>query len=368
MAKKEHQGGDFTTAQRICTSLITHKSRDMNVLLLTASTFFSSQHFDECIGYLEQAKSINPKCSEVLRNFGLVYMRKSQNNLAKQYLFQVCAIKPYCCDAWTDYGDFLFENKDFVTSKDCYFRAMCLKPELHGARNKYGKVLLKLNKIKEAKKEFKIAHKSAKECPETLNNLGDAYYKSGKFGKSILKYKQLLETNPNRTNACFQLGMAYLKLEDYHNAADAFKKVIILDPKNVLFLKKLAVTVDIYQKCLNLKPEDFDLNLELALMYFNNIQNYHEAVIYLKKCSQLNPGRIDIYKKLFETYGETKDHLNASDACMSMGNLYLEKDDYKNARNSFCCAVLMNPRNAFGHWEMGLTLYQLGHEELAFKK
>ncbi|XP_016663714.1 UDP-N-acetylglucosamine--peptide N-acetylglucosaminyltransferase 110 kDa subunit-like [Acyrthosiphon pisum] len=172
--------------------------------------------------------------------------------------------------------------------------------------------------------------------------------------------------------------MAYLKLEDYHNAADAFKKVIILDPKNVLFLKKLAATycrqgnmeasVDMYQKCLNVKPEDFDLNLELALIYFNNIQNYHEAAIYLKKCSELNPGRIDIYKKLFDTYRKTKDHLNASDACMSMGDLYLEKDDYENARNSFCCAVLMNPRNAFGHWKMGLTLYQLGHEELAFKK
>ena len=53
---------------------------------------------------------------------------------------------------------------------------------------------------------------------------------------------------------------------------------------------------------------------------------------------------------------------------MSMGDLYLEKDDYENARNSFCCAVLMNPRNEFGHWKMGLALYKLGHHDLALKK
>ncbi|XP_060873489.1 UDP-N-acetylglucosamine--peptide N-acetylglucosaminyltransferase-like [Metopolophium dirhodum] len=377
-AKAEHQNGNFIATQKMCKGLLTHKPKDLNVLLLNAKSFFNCENYEECIECLEKANNINPECPEVLSNFALVCMKKSENNLAKEYLFQVCAIKPYCADAWTNYADFLFKTNELEPAKLAYERVLSLVPELYKARNKYGKLLLKVNKIKEAKKEFKIAHNSATNCAETLNNLADVYYKSGKFGKSILKYKQLLETNPDRTNACFQLGMSYIKIKDYQNAAHAFKKAIKLDPKNECYLQKLAITycyedkmdeaAETFKKCLKLKPDDFSLNFELALVYLYNIRNYNEAVHYLEKCSLINPDRIDVYEKLFDAYRKTKDHLNASDACMSMGDLYMEKDDYQNARNSFCCAVLMNPRNAFGHWKMGLTLYQLGHDDLALQK
>jgi len=293
-------------------------------------------------------------------------------------LFKVCAIKPSSLDAWRNYADFLLETNDLVTADFAYYRVLCLQPELYEVRNEYGKLLLKLNKIKEAKNQFKIAHNNVKECPEFLNNLADVYYKSGKFEKSIFKYKQLLEINPDLANACYMLGMAHLKVTEYQNASNAFKKAIALEPKNVSFLRKLAVTYCLldnmrlsaktYKKCLNLKPEDFDLNLELALVYLNNIRNYHEAAFYLEKCIRLNPDRIDLYEKIFTAYTKSNDYLNASDACMSMGDLYLEKDDQESARNSFCCAVLMNPGNAFGYWKMGLTLHKLGHSDLALKK
>jgi len=305
-------------------------------------------------------------------------MKISENDLALEYLFKVCSIKPFSVDAWTNYAYILIETNYLVAAIFAYCRVLNLQQGLYKVRSEYGKLLLRLNNIKEAKKQFKIAHDTAKECPEILNNLADVYYKSGKFGKSILKYKQLLEINPDRANACFYLGMAYIKVTEYQNASNSFKKAIALEPENVSFLRKLAVTycllgnmglcAETYKRCLNLKPEDFDLNLELALMYLNNTQNYHEAAIYLQKCIQLNPNRIELYKNLFSAYSKTKDHLNASDACMSMGDLYLEKDDYENARNSFCYAVLMNPRNALGHWKMGLTLYKLGDLDLALKK
>ena len=51
-------------------------------------------------------------------------MKKSENNLAKEYLFNVCTIKPYPVDAWTDYADFLFETNDLITAEVAY---ICLK-------------------------------------------------------------------------------------------------------------------------------------------------------------------------------------------------------------------------------------------------
>ncbi|XP_060858249.1 uncharacterized protein LOC132935663 isoform X2 [Metopolophium dirhodum] len=348
-AKSEHKNGNYKETQKKCKELLRHQPKDLNVILLYANSFLNCENYEECIDCLEKANEINPNCSEVLNTFALVYMKKSENDKAKEYLFKVCTLEPSSVDAWSDYADFLFETNDLITAEFAYLRILHIQPEFYKARNQYGKLLLKLNKIKEAKNQFKIGLKNVKECPEILNNLADVYYKCGKFEKSIFKYKQLLEINPNLANVYYMLGMAHIKVEEYQNASNAFKKAIALEPENISFLRKLAVTyclldnmdlcVKTYKKCLNIKPEDFNLNLKLALVYLNYFQNYHKAEIYLKKCIELNPDRIDLYEMIFEAYTKSNDHLNASDACMSIGDLYLEKDDQENARNAFCCAI-----------------------------
>ncbi|KAL4084311.1 hypothetical protein QTP88_028136 [Uroleucon formosanum] len=311
-AKSELQNRNFINTQKICKELLRHKPNDLKVILVNAKSYFDCGNYEECIDCLEKAKKINPKCSEVLSNFALVYMKKSENDLARQYLSEVCEIKPFCANTWTDFADFLFETNDLYSAELAYVRVLSLNPELNKVRNKYGKLLLKLNKIKEAKDQFKIAHNYASECSEILNNLADVYYKSGKFEKAIAKYKKVLEINPNLINACFCLGMAYLKVTEYQNAANAFLTAIDIELDNVSVLKNLAVTycrlgnmvlcAETYKKCLILQSENLNLNLELALIYLHNIKNYQEAAIYFKKCIELNPERLDVYENLFAAY------------------------------------------------------------------
>jgi len=368
-AKSEHQNRNFISTQKICKELLTHTPTDLNVILLNAESFFNCGNYEKCIDCLEIANNINPNCSEVLSNFALVYMKKSENDLAKEYLFKVCTLKPFCVEAWTNYANFLFKTNDLITADLAYVRVLSIKPELYKVRNEYGKLLLKLNRIKEAKKHFKISNNCATECPDTLNNLADVYYKCGKFEKSILRYKQVLEIDPDKSNIYFHLGKAYLKIKEYQNALNAFTQAMAQEPENVCFLKNLAVTyclldnmalcAEMYKKCLTLIPEDYNLNLDLALVYLLNIKDYQEAAKYLKKCIQLHPNGInllDLYTKLFQAYRKSDDHLNASDVCMIIGDLYLEKDDQENAKTAFFTAAIMNPGNAFGHWKLGLTI------------
>jgi len=54
-------------------------------MLLNAKSLFNCKKYEECIHYLEKAKNINANCSQVLSNFALVYMKKSENNLEKEY-------------------------------------------------------------------------------------------------------------------------------------------------------------------------------------------------------------------------------------------------------------------------------------------
>ncbi|XP_060858684.1 UDP-N-acetylglucosamine--peptide N-acetylglucosaminyltransferase-like [Metopolophium dirhodum] len=375
-ANSKFQNENFMDTQN-SKELLTYKQTRINIILHIAKSYLNCKNYEKCIDWLEKAKKINPNCSEVLSNLGLVYMKTSEYELAKENFFEVCSIKPYSVEAWRDYGNFLFETNDLDTADLCYVRVLSIDPKLYEVRNEYGKLLIKLNKIKEAKKEFKIAHNIAEKCPVTLKNLADVYYKCGKFRKSILRYKQVLEIDPKESNVYYFLGMSYLKVEEYQNALNAFIQAKAQEPENVHILKKLALTyyrldnmklcTETYKECLILIPEDYKVNLDLALLYLFNTKDYQEAIIYLKKCIQLHPDDIDLYRKLLLAYINSNDDLNASDACMSIADLFLEKDELNNARNAFCLAALMG--NAFGHWKLALTsLYDPRHLDLALQK
>jgi len=78
----------------------------------------------------------------------------------------------------------------------------------------------------------------------------------------------------------------------------------------------MGLSAETYKNYLMLKVEDFNLNLELSLVYLNDTQNYYEAAIYLNKCIQFYPDRIDLYEKIFAAHEKSNDHLNAFNACM----------------------------------------------------
>jgi len=142
-------------------------------------------------------------------------VKKSENDLAKQYFLEACGIKPFCVDTWTNYANFLFITNDFNSAEQACEWVLSLNPKLYNVRNIYGKVLLELNKIKDAKKQFKIAHNSATECPNILKNLGNIYYEIGKFQKAVSNYKKVLEIHPDQKNICLRLGMAYLNVKEF---------------------------------------------------------------------------------------------------------------------------------------------------------
>jgi len=242
-------------------------------------------------------------------------------------------------------------------------------------RNKYGKILLQQNKIKNAKQQFKIAQKSAPEFQETLSNLGDAYFMADKYDKALFNYHKALEINPNLKITLFNLGKIYFQTTEYQKAVEAFEKAIELDPENASVLRYLAVaycnqdnmlkSVETYKKSLKLLPDDLDINFELAMIYVHNLKNFQEAENCFIKCIELNPKREDLYKNLIVVYRQLNKLIDASDICMKLGDLYLEKSDLENARNAFTTALYLYPENADGHYKLSLTMTKLNRHDLA---
>jgi len=291
-------------------------------------------------------------------------MKRSENELAKDYLIKVCEIKPKCTDAWTDYADFLFKTDELMAAAMAYGYVLNIDSELHIVRNNYGIVLLSLNRIDEAKEQLKIAHKGAACSAVILNNLADVYFMTGKFKKAISKYKEVIGINPSVMNAYFKLGICYGKFKAYKDALEIFFQGLIQEPKNVSILENVAVTfyllndmpraVYMYKKCITVEPDNIEFYFEVSKIYYNNLKQYQKAAKYLKKCIKLDPDRIDLYNDLVAAYQKLHKYQKASHACILMGDLYLGINDRQNAKKSFERAVELCPSNALGHLKLHL--------------
>ncbi|ABR30672.1 tetratricopeptide repeat protein [Thermosipho melanesiensis] len=101
--------------------------------------------------------------------------------------------------------------------------------------------LTKNGKFDEAEKIYKELVKQ--DIPEAYNNLGNIYRKKGLIARAIECYKKAIEIKPDFAECYFNLGCAYMEIENYSLAIFSLEKAEKLGLKN------------------------FDLDVQLSLCY-----------------------------------------------------------------------------------------------------
>lgn len=86
--------------------------------------------------------------------------------------------------------------------------------------------LARAGKIDEAIAEYEASFKINPNNPDTLSNLGFAYYDKGYVDKPIAAQIAALKINPELANAYFGLGLAFERKKDKKNAIKAWKEYI----------------------------------------------------------------------------------------------------------------------------------------------
>lgn len=123
--------------------------------------------------------------------------------------------------------------------------------------NNDGVDLYKDGKFNDAEINFKKGIESSPDIFESKFNLGDTYYKQGKYDEAIKSYKSLLsQTNDTEMKAKLQ-----------HNIGNSLLKS-----------QKLQESVDAYKNALKLNPDDKDTkyNLSYALSLLKDKQNQQQ--------------------------------------------------------------------------------------------
>ncbi len=72
------------------------------------------------------------------------------------------------------------------------------------------------------------------------------FYQKGKLKEALGIYKSLVAKNPKNSNLHYNLGVIYLGIREYLNAAHEFEKAILFNPKNAEAYYNLGVLYENY--------------------------------------------------------------------------------------------------------------------------
>ncbi len=89
---------------------------------------------------------------------------------------------------------------------------------------------IKAQKYDEAIKYFEDVLEINPDNSEAHNNLGVAYAGLGRYSEAVEAYKQVIHIKPDYAEAHYSLGQTYSRLKRYAEAAEAFKQVIRINP------------------------------------------------------------------------------------------------------------------------------------------
>lgn len=117
--------------------------------------------------------------------------------------------------------------------------------------------------------------------------------------QTISLFKKAIKFDPNRDQSYFQLGMIFLKQEDYAAAAENFEKVIDINPKlpdaffNLGFihaiLKEYVKAEEMYTHVVELNPTFLDEALFNLALIQSKLGKKEESLKNIKKAIEINP-------------------------------------------------------------------------------
>ncbi|HZW61882.1 MAG TPA: tetratricopeptide repeat protein [Candidatus Babeliales bacterium] len=180
---------------------------------------------DHALQALKTCIKINPYYPEGYNNLALFLICNKEYTQAEHALHKALKLRPYYGKAYINLGRiYLEQNK--IEKAWVYFKKACMQADLdtEDGFSLYAKTSLALNKFDDAISGFKKTLEFNPKNPDTLFNLGNAYYLHGQQDAAIVIYKQLVIIEPHQMRGWFNLAEAYFSRKETTKALDCFLK------------------------------------------------------------------------------------------------------------------------------------------------
>jgi len=170
--------------------------------------------------------------AEAHNKLGYSYLNNGQLNEAFVEFQKAIALNPENKEALYNLGYISYKFKEYPEAISYYERTLLVDPNYSEAVNNLGVIYTDMENWDEAIRYFKAAlNNSLYPTPAwAYSNLGYAYYRKGNYIDAEKSLKEALIRNPVFPRAVYILGLVYIKTNDDKAAIAEFKKAIGTQP------------------------------------------------------------------------------------------------------------------------------------------
>ena len=197
----------------------------------------------------------------------------------------------------------------------------------------------------------------------------------GQYDKAIAEWKKLLKEFPNDANIFNTIGDLCLKKDAKADACEAYKKAADVLAADGFTSKAIAL----YKKVINIDPTKIeahlalgDLNAEkglggnalesykIAADHYLRRQDAGKALGIYQKMADLNPANVSFRVKLADMYAKENLIAEASTAYLHAADVYMAKNEFKDARQLFEKVLSLDPGNMTVYHKAGIVYFREG--------
>lgn len=148
----------------------------------------------------------------------------------------------------------------------------------------------------------------------------EALAKAGMKRPALIEFERAIENNPSLPQAYMGAAEIYREQGDFESASVRYGQAADLMPQNfeprysqglmLQLLHRLSDAVRAYLKALEIKPDDFDANLNIATAYLE-MNEPGSGLAYAQRAVQINPRSGPAHANLGSIYGALNRHQDA---------------------------------------------------------
>lgn len=182
--------------------------------------------------YYDAAHHFNPNSSAAVQKLAQTYVLEKNYERASQLLNELTRLNPLNLDLLANAGLANYEISQFEEAKDAMTRLQRLDKERQDASAILAKVAMKAGDYETALRELQTTH-SAKEIVQLLNNEGVKRSQNHDVAGAVTLYLQCIRIIGHHASMYalyYNLGLAYLKLQELDSAETWLKKSLEVKP------------------------------------------------------------------------------------------------------------------------------------------
>lgn len=315
IALSYHQTGEFAKAEKIYRQLLEINPSDANTLHLMSILSAQQGELHQALFFIDAALAIDPLSPTFHNSKGNILGYLESYDEAIVHYERAIELKSTAPTAYNNLANLYLKKEDYPKAISHYQTAILLKPDYADAYYNLGIIFAKVNRRDEAIEHLQKAVALLPAFHEAHNQLGQLLQEKGQLEEALKHYHLKLEYDSYHVRTLVNIGAVLVKQGD------------------------LLQGIQYFQKALEINPNFAEAHYNLGSTFLS-LQKTDESLTHFLQAAQEKP--------------EANTYFN-------IGVLYMYKDKYNDAIESFTQALSIEPNHLESHLNLGALYLKLAY-------